>query len=46
MKTMIMAISLLVVVSTSAHAVYRDNSYMNNMYSPSYNDIPTVRLIW
>ena len=46
MKKIAMVIGILSVLATSANAVTRDNSYMNNMFStPSYNS-PTVYIIW
>ena len=46
MKKIVMMIGIISVLATSANAVTRDNSYMNNMFStPSYNS-PTVYIIW
>ena len=46
MRKMIMALTLVTMFATSAHAVYRDNSYMYNLYNHNYIDIPTFRLVW
>ena len=45
MRKIVMIASILTVLSTSAHAVYRDNSYLGGM-SNSYYNPPTIRLIW
>ena len=45
MRKIVMIASILTVLSTSAHAVYRDNSYLGGM-SNSYYNPPRIILVW
>ena len=45
MRKIVMIASILTVLSTSAHAVYRDNSYQSGM-SNSYYNPPRIILVW